>query len=222
MAAEGTLVSHLIELRRRLVRCVIAVVGLFLLMVGFAGDIYATMATPLMNMLPEQGSMIATEIAAPFLTPFKLTFYLSFFLAIPYLLSQAWLFIAPGLYQQEKKLALPVIVISITLFYAGAAFALFVVSPLLYSFFNSVAPAGVIIMPDISRFLDFILKLAFWTGFRDSGHYVCCRKNRPGERADVKRQAALYHHCGLCYRHAVNAAGCDLTTVTGRAGIAVI
>ncbi|MCG8323928.1 MAG: twin-arginine translocase subunit TatC, partial [Thiotrichales bacterium] len=108
--------------------------------------------------------MIATEIAAPFLAPFKLTLFVAVYLAMPYILLQGWLFVAPGLYDQEKRYTLPIVLSSVVLFYIGTLFALFIVAPLLYAFFNATAPQGVVVMPDISRFLDFILKLAFGFG----------------------------------------------------------
>ncbi len=160
----STFLSHLVELRSRLIRSVVAIVVVFILLAGFSAEIYQLVATPLMELLPRQSAMIATEVAAPFLTPFKLTFFVAIYLAMPYVLLQCWLFVSPGLYEQEKHLALPLFVTSVILFYAGTLFALLVVSPLLYAFFNATAPEGVLVMPDISRFLDFIIKLAFGFG----------------------------------------------------------
>lgn len=164
MPEQTTFVSHLTELRTRLIRCVLAIVIVFLLLAGFSAQIYHAVATPLMDMLPQQSTMIATEVAAPFLTPFKLTLFVAIYLAMPFILFQGWMFVSPGLYDQEKHVALPVFIASVVLFYAGTLFALYVVSPLLYAFFNATAPDGVVIMPDISRFLDFIIKLAFGFG----------------------------------------------------------
>ena len=164
MSEQTSFVSHLIELRTRLIRCFLAITVIFLLLVGFSAQIYHAVATPLMDLLPQQSTMIATEIAAPFLTPFKLTLIVAIYLAMPYVLYQGWMFISPGLYEQEKHVTLPVFIASVILFYAGTLFALYVVSPLLYAFFNAIAPEGVVVMPDITRFLDFIIKLAFGFG----------------------------------------------------------
>jgi len=164
MPEQISFVSHLTELRTRLIRCVLAIVIVFVLLVGFSAQIYHAVATPLMDLLPQQSTMIATEVAAPFLTPFKLTLFVAIYLAMPFILFQGWMFVSPGLYDQEKHVALPVFIASVVLFYAGTLFALYVVSPLLYAFFNATAPEGVLVMPDISRFLDFIIKLAFGFG----------------------------------------------------------
>jgi sec-independent protein translocase protein TatC len=130
----------------------------------FAQDIYAYVAEPLVAAMPEGASMIATDVASPFLAPFKLTIVLSFFIAIPVVLYQIWAFVAPGLYRNEKKLVAPLLVSSTLLFYAGMAFAYYVVFPLAFMFFNSVAPDGVLISTDISSYLNFVLKLFFAFG----------------------------------------------------------
>ncbi len=158
------LVAHLTELRDRLLRAILAVLIVFIGLFPFANDIYAFVSKPLRAILPEGASMIATEVASPFLTPFKLTLVAAIFLAIPYVLYQAWSFIAPGMYRKEKRLAIPLLVSSIALFYAGAAFAYFVVFPLIFAFFTSVGPADITIMTDINRYLDFVLKLFFAFG----------------------------------------------------------
>ena len=165
--AEMGFISHLIELRDRLLRSVIAVAIAFALMFPFANDIYTFLAEPLMKHLPEGSSMIAIDVASPFLTPFKLVLMLSVVLTIPYLLHQLWSFIAPGLYQHEKRLALPLLASSVVLFYVGMAFAYFVVFPLVFGFFTSVTPEGVTVMTDINRYLDFVLMmfLAFGIAF---------------------------------------------------------
>ncbi len=165
--AEMGFLSHLIELRDRLLRSVIAVAIAFALMFPFANDIYTFLAEPLMKHLPEGSSMIAIDVASPFLTPFKLVLMLSVVLTIPYLLHQLWSFIAPGLYQHEKRLALPLLASSVVLFYVGMAFAYFVVFPLVFGFFTSVTPEGVTVMTDINRYLDFVLMmfLAFGIAF---------------------------------------------------------
>jgi sec-independent protein translocase protein TatC len=153
------LIEHLIELRNRLLYCIGAVLVVFLGLVAFANDIYTFVAEPLIALLPEGTSMIATEVATPFLTPFKLTFFVSVVLALPYLLYQIWSFLAPGLYENEKSLIAPLIGSSVLLFYAGITFAYFIVFPLVFGFFTSVAPEGVTIMTDIASYLDFVIKL---------------------------------------------------------------
>ncbi|HJP50115.1 MAG TPA: twin-arginine translocase subunit TatC [Pseudomonadales bacterium] len=158
------LIEHLIELRSRLLRSIISVLVIFFPLFYFANEIYVYISKPLRAYLPEGTSMIATEVASPFLTPFKLSLVLAIFIAIPYILHQLWSFVAPGLYKNEKRIALPLLVSSIILFYAGIAFAYYVVFPLVFSFFTSVAPDGVTIMTDINRYLDFVLKLFFAFG----------------------------------------------------------
>jgi len=158
------LITHLLELRDRLLRIIAVVVVIFLSMVYFANDIYHYIAIPLTSQLPEGSSMIATGVATPFFTPIKLTIVLSIFVAIPIILHQVWAFIAPGLYKHERKLIAPLVISSAILFYAGMAFAYYVVFPLAFSFFTSTAPEGVTIATDISSYLDFILKLFFAFG----------------------------------------------------------
>ncbi|RMG37654.1 MAG: twin-arginine translocase subunit TatC [Gammaproteobacteria bacterium] len=161
---EQPFMSHLLELRDRLMRSVLAVLVLLLALFPFGNDIYTFVAEPLMKVLPEGASMIATKVASPFLTPFKLSLVTAVFLAMPYLLYQLWSFIAPGLYQHEKRLALPLLASSIVLFYLGAAFAYVVVFPLVFAFLTSTAPEGVLVMTDISEYLDFVLTLFFAFG----------------------------------------------------------
>lgn len=153
------LISHLVELRGRLLRAFAAIVLVFLALVYFANDIYSILAEPLLRQLPAGTSMIATGVATPFLTPMKLTLIVAFFLAIPYVLYQVWAFIAPGLYKHEKRLIAPLVFSSALLFYAGAAFAYFVVFPLAFAFFTKMAPEGVTIATDIASYLDFVLGL---------------------------------------------------------------
>lgn len=161
---EMPLVSHLTELRTRLLRCVVAVLVIFVSLFYFAQDIYALVAAPLRAYLPEGATMIATGVASPFLTPFKLTLVVSLFLGMPVVLQQIWGFIAPGLYTHEKRIAVPLLVSSILLFYAGMAFAYFVVFPIMFGFFASVTPEGVAMMTDIGQYLDFVLTLFFAFG----------------------------------------------------------
>jgi sec-independent protein translocase protein TatC len=157
--ATETLLSHLIELRDRILRMFLAIFVVFLVLFPFANQIYTFLAKPLMVHLPEGTSMIAIEVAAPFLIPFKLVLLLAVVLAIPYILYQFWAFIAPGLYKHEKRLAMPLVVSSTLLFYLGMAFAYFVVFPLIFAFFTATAPEGVAVMTDISRYLDFVIML---------------------------------------------------------------
>jgi sec-independent protein translocase protein TatC len=158
------LVTHLTELRDKLLRALLAVLIMFICLFPFANDIYAFVSEPLRAILPPGASMIATEVASPFFTPFKLTLVAAVFLAMPYVLYQVWSFIAPGMYRHEKKLAIPLLASSIVLFYAGTAFAYFVVFPLIFAFFTSVAPDDITIMTDINSYLDFVLKLFFAFG----------------------------------------------------------
>ncbi len=158
------LIAHLTELRDRLLHSVVAILVIFLSLFYFANDIYYFVSEPLRQFLPEGTTMIATDVASPFLTPFKLTLVASIVFAMPFLLYQAWSFIAPGMYQKEKRIAIPLLISSIVLFYAGLAFAYYVVFPLVFGFFSSVAPEGVSYTPDIARFLDMVLKLFFAFG----------------------------------------------------------
>jgi sec-independent protein translocase protein TatC len=164
--AEGTLLSHLIELRSRLIKISIAVVGMFVILLPFSQKIFAIVSKPLVEVLPGQ-KMIATAVASPLLTPFKLTFFVALFAAMPIILYQVWAFIAPGLYKREKRFAFPLLGSSIILFYAGIAFAYFVVFELVFGFFASITPQSVEMMTDIAAYLDFITKifLAFGLAF---------------------------------------------------------
>jgi len=164
LGGEQPFMSHLVELRDRLLRMVIAIVVVFLVLFPFANDIYSFIAEPIRAQLPEGSQMIATQVASPFLTPFKLALVVAVFVAMPYLLYQFWAFVAPGLYTHEKRLAVPLLASSIVLFYLGMAFAYFVVFPLVFAFFTSVTPEGVAQMPDIAFYLEFVLKLFFAFG----------------------------------------------------------
>jgi len=161
---EQPFISHLIELRDRLLRVVLAVIVIFLCLVPFANWLFTQLAGPLMAHLPEGSSMVAIDVASPFFTPFKLALVLAIFIAMPVILYQLWGFIAPGLYQHERKRTLPLLVSSTALFYLGAAFAYFAVFPLVFGFLTSTAPQGVEVMTDISRYLDFVLTLFFAFG----------------------------------------------------------
>jgi len=161
---EDTLLSHLIELRSRLLKAGSAVLLFFVVLVPFSDVVFKQVALPLMQKLPEGSTMIATQVASPFLTPFKTTMFAALFLAMPVVLYQLWSFAAPGLYKKEKKFAVPLLISSVGLFYLGAAFAYVVVFPLMFGFFTSAAPAGVSVMTDISSYLDFVLVLFFAFG----------------------------------------------------------
>ncbi|CAM4082112.1 MULTISPECIES: twin-arginine translocase subunit TatC [Shewanella] len=164
MSQQQPLISHLLELRNKLLKAIGSVLLVFICLVYWANDIYHYMATPLMQALPESSSMIATDVAAPFFAPFKLTLILAFFIAIPYVLYQIWSFIAPGLYKHEKRLMLPLLASSTLLFYLGIAFTYYIVFPVVFGFFTSVAPEGVQVATDISSYLSFVLKLFFAFG----------------------------------------------------------
>lgn len=159
-----SLLEHLVELRTRLLRVVVVVLLVLLALIPFASELFTFVAGPLLAHLPEGTSMIATEVASPFLTPFKLALVLAVFISMPLVLHQAWAFVAPGLYAQEQRFALPLLVSSIVLFYGGIAFVYWVVFPLAFAFFTAAAPVGVAVMTDISRYLDFVLTLCFAFG----------------------------------------------------------
>lgn len=161
---EQPIVSHLVELRSRLMRALLAIFILFLCLFYFANNLYEIVSAPLTALLPAGTSMIATDVTSPFFAPFKLTLVLSIFLAMPFILHQVWGFISPGLYKHEKRLAVPLLASSIVLFYSGIAFAYFVVFPLIFGFFTSVGPENVAVMTDISSYLNFVLKIFFAFG----------------------------------------------------------
>ncbi len=164
---EQSFLEHLVELRGRLIRSCLSIFIVLVCLLPFARKIYAALAAPLMARLPEGTSMIAIDIASPFLTPFKLTLLLSVLVAMPYILFQMWAFVAPALFKHEKRLAKPLLFSSIALFYLGCAFAYFVVFPLVFGFLTRIAPEGVEMMTDISKYLDFVttLFLAFGITF---------------------------------------------------------
>ncbi|MEQ8486598.1 MAG: twin-arginine translocase subunit TatC [Pseudomonadales bacterium] len=162
---EQPFLDHIIELRSRILRALLMILVLFFPIYYFANDIYQFVAAPLLAHLPESSSMIATAVASPFLTPFKLAIVSSVFAAMPFILHQAWAFVSPGLYLHEKRFAMPLLVSSILLFYAGVAFAYFLVFPMVFQFFAAVTPTGVTMMTDINQYLDFVLKMFFAFGF---------------------------------------------------------
>jgi len=163
--AEMPLVTHLIELRSRLVRIVIALLLVFFSLAWFANDIYAMLSAPLRALLPQGSTMIATDVTSPFMAPFKLTFFVALFACVPYILFQLWGFIAPALYKHERRIAIPIVLSSVILFYAGVSFAYFVTLPAILGFFTAAGPEGVAIMTDINLYLDFALKLFLVFGF---------------------------------------------------------
>ena len=172
MSVEDTqpLITHLIELRKRLLNCIIAVIVIFLCLVYFANDIYHLVSAPLIKQLPQGSTMIATDVASPFFTPIKLTFMVSLILSAPVILYQVWAFIAPALYKHERRLVVPLLVSSSLLFYIGMAFAYFVVFPLAFGFLANTAPEGVQVSTDIASYLSFVMvrfllpfQILYWT-----------------------------------------------------------
>jgi sec-independent protein translocase protein TatC len=159
MIEPDSFMSHLVELRDRLMRCVIAFALVFICLFPWARDLYAMLAQPLLASLPAGGQLIATEVTAPFFVPIKVTMMAALVIALPYLLYQIWAFVAPGLYAHEKKLVMPLVVTSTVLFLCGMAFAYFLVFPVVFHFIISVAPEGVAVMTDIGKYLDFVLTL---------------------------------------------------------------
>jgi sec-independent protein translocase protein TatC len=154
--AEG-LLSHLIELRSRLLKIVVTVLAVLLALIPFANRLYTELAQPLVRRLPAGAHLIATEVASPFFTPLKLAFFLALFIAMPMVIYQLWAFVSPGLYRREKRLARPLLVASVVLFYIGCAFAYFLVLPAVFRFLTSITPQGVEMMTDITHYLDFVL-----------------------------------------------------------------
>jgi sec-independent protein translocase protein TatC len=157
--AEGTLISHLLELRDRLLRSVIAIAICFVPLAFFQNELFTVVAQPLIDKLPKGTSLIATSVVSPFMAPLKLTIILALFVAMPYVLYQVWAFVAPGLYKHERRFAAPMVVSSVALFYSGVAFAYYIVFPLMFQFLASTTPVGVRMMTDISNYLDFVLLL---------------------------------------------------------------
>ena len=163
-AKEQSLMDHLFELRDRLLHIVLSILIIFLALFAFSEEIFTFSAQPLLALMPEGTTMIATGVTSPFLVPFKLVLLLSVLLAIPYILHQMWAFVAPGLYNHEKTLVAPLLISSVLLFYCGVAFAYFVIFPILFGFFIGISPAGVSVMTDIGQYLDFIIAIFFAFG----------------------------------------------------------
>jgi len=164
---QESFISHLVELRDRLIRALVFMLVIFLGLVSWARDIYTLLAAPMLAALPEGGQMIATDVAGAFFVPMKVTMMVAFLIALPYVLYQAWAFVAPGLYANEKKLALPLLAASVLLFFIGMSFAYFIVFPTVFTFINAFAPEGVAVMTDIDKYLSFVLStfLAFGITF---------------------------------------------------------
>jgi len=164
---QGRLLDHLLELRVRLLRAVVGLLVVFVALLPFANRLYGWLAQPLLEKLPKGGQLIAIEVASPFFAPLKLAFFVALIAAMPWLLYQVWAFVAPGLYRREKKLAMPLLASALVLFYAGCAFAYFLVLPAVFTFLAKVTPTGVAMMTDINAYLDFVLVifLAFGASF---------------------------------------------------------
>lgn len=161
---EGTLISHLLELRTRLMRAFLAVLVVFVPCAIYANQLFEFLARPLIAQLPAGSSLIATSVTSPFTTPFKLAFIVALVIAMPFVLYQIWAFVAPGLYRREKRFARPLLVSSIVLFYCGVAFAYWVVFPVIFRFFVATAPRGVAVMTDIANYMDFVLMMVLSFG----------------------------------------------------------
>lgn len=165
--SQESFISHLVELRDRVIRALVAVLVVFLALANWARDIYTLLAAPMLAALPQGGSMIATDVVGAFFVPIKVTMMVAFLISLPYVLYQAWSFVAPGLYKHEKKLALPLLAASVLLFFVGMSFAYFIVFPAVFGFINAFAPEGVAVMTDIEKYLSFVLTtfLAFGLTF---------------------------------------------------------
>ncbi|MBV6417873.1 MAG: Sec-independent protein translocase protein TatC [Steroidobacteraceae bacterium] len=162
--AEGTLISHLLELRDRLLRAFIAVIIVFIPCAIYSNELFTFIAQPLIDKLPKGATLIATSVISPFMTPFKLAFFVALYVAMPVVLYQIWAFVAPGLYRRERRFGLPLLLSSIVLFYVGTAFAYVAVFPVMFEFFAKTTPAGVTMMTDITSYMDFVLTMFFAFG----------------------------------------------------------
>ncbi len=213
------LIEHLLELRNRLLKMVLAVVICFAAIYPFANELYLLMSQPLRELLPVGQTMIATDITSPFFAPLKLALVLAVFAAIPVILYQIWSFVAPGLYAHEKRLAFPLLFTSVILFYLGAAFAYFVVFPLVFGFFTAIGPEGIVELPDITSYLNFVLKMFFAFGVAFEIPIATILLVLTGAPRGPGRQTAL--HCGrlLCNRHAADASGYHFPDSVGGAHV---
>ena len=221
---QQPLIEHLLELRTRILRSLIAVLLIFFCLFAFANQIYDGLSEPLRSQLPEGGTMIATDVISPFMAPLKFTFFVSAMLAMPYILYQAWAFIAPGLYANEKRIALPLFASSVLLFYAGMAFAYFVVIQLIMGFIVSIAPESVAVMTDINSYLNFVLKLFFAFGIAFEIPYCdySFRQSRHYQHRLAGKKTPLYCDCLLCDRYVPDTARCVLATVSGRTYVVAV
>ena len=161
---KDSISNHLLELRSRLLKVIVLFVALSILGIPFAADIYSFIAAPLLASLPESSSMIATEVASPFMAPIKLVFYVALLFSMPWLFFQIWMFIAPGLYESERRFTAPLMISTILLFFCGVSFAFFVVCPIIFKFFVGMAPDSIQVMTDINQYLSFVFKLVFAFG----------------------------------------------------------
>ncbi len=222
--AEGTLVSHLLELRDRLLHSVIAVVICFVPLAFFQNELFTLVARPLIDKLPAGTSLIATSVVSPFMAPLKLSLIGAMFIAMPYILFQIWGFVAPGLYKRERRFALPLIVSSIVLFYAGIAFAYYVVFPLMFQFLASTTPMGVKMMTDIANYLDFVLLLflAFGIAFEMPVAVVLLVASGTGQARGADPQSRLRHPRHLHHRRVPDAAGRRVAELHGRADVPAV
>jgi len=212
--AEGTLISHLLELRTRLLHIVVAVAIAFVPLAFMSNQLFTLVAQPLIEKLPEGTSIIATSVVAPFMTPLKLSLIAAIFVAMPYILYQAWAFVAPGLYRHEKRFALPLFVSSVVLFYVGVAFAYYVVFPLMFSFLTATAPTGVRMMTDMANYLDFTLLLFFAFGIAFE-----MPVDRTGEGRVAAQEPRLRAARHLRRGRVPHAAGRDLADLHGGADV---
>ena len=215
--AEGTLISHLLELRDRLLKAMLAVGICFIPCAAYMNRLFTFVSEPLKKKLPAGASLIATSVVAPFTVPFKLAIVLAIGLAMPFVLYQAWAFVAPGLYRHEKKLAVPLLISSILLFYLGAAFAYYVVSPVMLSFFVSTMPTGVQMMTDMGSYLDFvmILLLAFGASIRSARGYGIIGLDRFREDNDTQEESRIGAFRDIHFRSLRHTARCRLTECHG-------
>ena len=222
--AEGTLISHLLELRNRLVRAVTVVLILVLPAAYFRNEIFDALAQPLIKQLPKGASLITTGVMTPFTTPFKLSIYVALFVAMPYVLYQIWAFVAPGLYRKEKRFAVPLLVSSIVLFYTGMAFAYQFVFPVLFKFFAGATPTGVQMMPDITSYMDWAMTmfLSFGVAFEVPMAVVLLALTGIVSRGEADQGARLRDHRHLRRRCHTHAAGSDFADADGRAHVAAV
>lgn len=219
MSVEDTqpLITHLIELRKRLLNCIIAVIVIFLCLVYFANDIYHLVSAPLIKQLPQGSTMIATDVASPFFTPIKLTFMVSLILSALMILYQVWAFIAPALYKHERRLVVPLLVSSSLLFYIGMAFAYFVVFPLAFGFLANTAPEGVQVSTDIASYLSFVMALfmAFGVSFEVIGGNSAAVLDGNYLARRLTQKTSVCAGWRICCRDAADAAGCLLANAAG-------